>query len=53
MAGPSAEKLATMGLLENDKKITIERVLLRNTDRRTELFTEFVNHNKDEESGSL
>ena len=52
MAAPSAEKLATMGLLENDKKIAIERVLLRNTDRRTGLFTEFVNHNKDVESAA-
>ena len=52
MAGPSAEKLATMGLLEKKNSIVIERVLLRNTTRRTELFTEFIEHNKDVESAA-
>ena len=52
MAGPSAEKLATMGLLEKKNSIVIETVLLRNTTRRAELFTEFSEHNKDVESAA-
>ena len=47
MVGPTAEKLATMGLLEKKESINTEIVFLRD-----ELFTQFKDHNKDVESAA-
>ena len=52
MVGPSAEKLATMGLLEKKESISTEIVFLKDNVKREELFTQFKDHNKEVESAA-
>ena len=52
MVKPSAEKLATMGLLEKKESISTEIVFLREIEKRDLYFTQFKDHNKDEESAA-
>ena len=47
MVGPSAEKLATMGLLEKKESISTEIVFLRENEKRDGYYTQFKEHNKD------
>ena len=50
MVGPSAEKLATMGLLEKKDSISTEIVYLREDEKRETYYNQFKDHNKDVES---
>ena len=52
MVKPSADKLATMGLLEKKESVSTEIVFLRENKKRDLYFTQFKDHNKDEESAA-
>ena len=43
------EELSEMGLLPKEESIATELVFLRNTKRRTDLFTKLGNDNKEDE----
>ena len=47
MVGPSAEKLATMGLLGKKDSISTEIVYLRQDEKREDYYKQFREHNKD------
>ena len=44
MVGPTAEKLATMGLLEKKESISTEVLYLRDDEKRQTYFNKFKDH---------